>query len=101
MVKEATLPTVVAREAPLAGEGIAVGCVSVGPTFHHEVLPMTTVRLLKGDATSPQARGVKIIAHICNDLGNWGKGFVLAISARWPEPEKAYQQWHRSRAEND
>src|SRR5262249_2982042 len=52
-------------------------------------------------ATAPQASGVKIIAHVCNDRGNWGKGFVLAISGRWPEPERAYRQWHRSRAAND
>jgi O-acetyl-ADP-ribose deacetylase (regulator of RNase III) len=59
------------------------------------------LRIIKGDATSPQAKGPKIIAHICNDLGGWGKGFVLAISRRWPEPEAAYRQWHRERATND
>jgi O-acetyl-ADP-ribose deacetylase (regulator of RNase III) len=26
---------------------------------------------------------------------------VLAVSARWPEPERAYREWHRGRAEND
>ncbi len=41
---------------------------------------MTTIQYLKGDATSPQAKGTKIIAHICNDIGGWGKGFVLAVS---------------------
>lgn len=51
---------------------------------------MKEINYLKGDATSPQARGIKIIAHICNDLGGWGKGFVMAISKRWAEPEKAY-----------
>lgn len=62
---------------------------------------MTDLRILKGDATSPQAKGVKIIAHICNDRGGWGKGFVVAVSRRWPQPEKAYRAWHRDRAEND
>jgi O-acetyl-ADP-ribose deacetylase (regulator of RNase III) len=62
------------------------------------VLPL---RIINGDATSPQAQGPKIIVHICNDLGGWGKGFVLAISRRWPEPERAYRQWHRERAGND
>lgn len=56
---------------------------------------------LKGDATSPQASGIKIIAHICNDLGGWGKGFVLAISKRWAEPENEYRLWHRERAQNN
>ncbi|MDU1892957.1 MAG: macro domain-containing protein [Dysgonomonas sp.] len=62
---------------------------------------MSTIKYLKGDATSPQASGIKIIAHISNDIGGWGKGFVLAISKRWPEPEKAFRQWHRERAKND
>ncbi len=56
---------------------------------------------VRGDATSPQGEGVKIIAHVCNDLGGWGKGFVLALSRRWPEPEAAYRRWHRERAGND
>ncbi|MFB8004093.1 macro domain-containing protein [Nocardia sp. NPDC056000] len=62
---------------------------------------MRTLRVIKGDATSPQAKGPKIIAHVCNDLGGWGKGFVLSISKRWPEPERAYREWHRGRARND
>lgn len=62
---------------------------------------MKEIIYLKGDATSPQASGIKIIAHICNDIGGWGKGFVLAISKRWPEPEKSYREWHRNRAKND
>lgn len=62
---------------------------------------MLTVRFVKGDATSPQAKGPKLIVHICNDLGGWGKGFVLAISKRWSEPEKAYREWHRGHAGND
>ncbi len=62
---------------------------------------MDKILYLKGDATSPQAKGVKIIAHICNNIGGWGKGFVLAISKRWPEPEKSYRKWHRERSQND
>jgi O-acetyl-ADP-ribose deacetylase (regulator of RNase III) len=62
---------------------------------------MSEIIYLKGDATSPQAKGNKIICHVCNDLGRWGKGFVLAISSRWLAPEKAYRQWHRERANND
>ncbi|WP_442266375.1 macro domain-containing protein [Tenacibaculum sp. ZS6-P6] len=62
---------------------------------------MKEIKYIKGDATSPQAKGVKIIAHICNDLGGWGKGFVLAISKRWKEPETSYRKWHRERSEND
>jgi O-acetyl-ADP-ribose deacetylase (regulator of RNase III) len=47
---------------------------------------------VKGDATHPKAEGTKILVHICNDIGKWGKGFVLAISKRWPSPESIYKQ---------
>lgn len=46
---------------------------------------------LKGDATAPTGGGKKIIVHICNDLGMWGKGFVMAISKRWRIPEQVYK----------
>lgn len=62
---------------------------------------MTPLTIIKGDATSPQAKGPKVIAHICNDLGGWGKGFVLAISKRWPQPERDFRDWHRGRTAND
>jgi O-acetyl-ADP-ribose deacetylase (regulator of RNase III) len=61
----------------------------------------TGIEYVRGDATTPLGKGPKVIAHVCNDLGGWGKGFVLAISRRWPEPEAAYRRWHRERAEND
>lgn len=53
---------------------------------------MKKIIYLKGDATNPQTEGNKIIAHICNDLGGWGKGFVLAISRRWKKPENEYRK---------
>jgi O-acetyl-ADP-ribose deacetylase (regulator of RNase III) len=53
---------------------------------------MSSVHYVAGDATQPQGEGPKIIAHICNDVGAWGAGFVLAISRRWPEPEKQYRK---------
>ncbi|WTW93384.1 Appr-1-p processing protein [Streptomycetaceae bacterium NBC_01309] len=59
------------------------------------------VTYLKGDATAPQGKGVKIIAHVCNDAGGWGKGFVLAVSRRWKEPEAAFRLWYRGRSGND
>lgn len=52
------------------------------------------IHYLTGDATDPQGTGNKIIAHVCNDVGGWGRGFVLAISKRWKEPELMYRHWH-------
>ncbi|MFE4212962.1 macro domain-containing protein [Streptomyces sp. NPDC056844] len=62
---------------------------------------MPGITYVRGDATSPQGKGVKLIVHVCNDLGGWGKGFVLAVSRRWPGPEAAYRRRHRERAGND
>ncbi|WP_034272270.1 macro domain-containing protein [Actinospica robiniae] len=59
---------------------------------------LTGITYLKGDATSPHGKGRKLIAHVCNDAGGWGKGFVLAVSKRWPKPEQEYRRWHRDRA---
>lgn len=50
------------------------------------------IKYLQGDATCPIGPGFKYIVHICNDIGAWGKGFVLAISKRWSEPEKEYRR---------
>ncbi|MFC9956543.1 macro domain-containing protein [Streptomyces nigra] len=62
---------------------------------------MSEITHVRGDATVPSVKGVKVIAHVCNDIGGWGKGFVLAVSRRWPEPEESYRAWHRERASND
>ena len=51
------------------------------------------ITYLTGDATAPIGEDPAIIAHVCNDAGGWGRGFVMAISARWPEPEADYRAW--------
>lgn len=50
-----------------------------------------------GDATTPENKGNKIIVHVCNDIGAWGKGFVMAISKRWKEPERSYRDWFKTK----
>jgi len=54
-----------------------------------------------GDATAPQADDAAVIAHVCNDIGGWGRGFVVALSNRWPAPERQYRQWYAERDTND
>jgi len=51
------------------------------------------IKYLTGDATAPVGEGNKIIVHVCNDIGGWGRGFVLALSKRWPTPESSYRAW--------
>lgn len=43
-----------------------------------------------GDATQPMLLPA-IICHVCNDVGSWGRGFVLAISKKWKEPEAEFR----------
>lgn len=52
---------------------------------------MKDIIYLKGDATNPIGTGHKVIAHVCNNKGGWGKGFVKSISKKWKEPEEYYR----------
>jgi O-acetyl-ADP-ribose deacetylase (regulator of RNase III) len=58
---------------------------------------MANIRYLKGDATAPQGEGGKLLVHSCNDIGSWGRGFVLALSKRWPRPEQEYRRWFKEK----
>jgi O-acetyl-ADP-ribose deacetylase (regulator of RNase III) len=51
------------------------------------------IRYLKGDATYPENPLDEniIIPHICNNIGAWGAGFVVALSKRWEQPEALYR----------
>jgi len=60
---------------------------------------MSTLAYMAGDATAPAGSGSKIIAHVCNDAGGWGRGFAAALSHRWPEAEAAYRSWYRAGAD--
>ena len=53
---------------------------------------MAELHYLIGDATEPIKRPA-MIAHCCNSIGGWGRGFVLALSAKFPEAEKKYREW--------
>ena len=57
---------------------------------------MTQINYITGDATCPTGSGPKIIVHICNDIGGWGRGFVLALSKKWKAPEQSYRSWYKS-----
>lgn len=56
------------------------------------------IEYLIGDATAPANAGMKIIVHVCNDIGGWGRGFVLALSKKWPQPEAEYRRWYQDKA---
>lgn len=37
----------------------------------------------------------RLLVHVCNDIGAWGGGFVLAISKHWEEPESRYRKFSK------
>jgi O-acetyl-ADP-ribose deacetylase (regulator of RNase III) len=47
-----------------------------------------------GNAAEP-LKEATIIAHVANNLGKWGKGFVLALSKAYPSAEKEYKKWFK------
>ncbi len=53
-----------------------------------------TINYCLGDATEPVGGGSKVIAHVCNDEGKWGAGFVLALSKKFPNVEAEYRKLH-------
>ncbi|MDD5649398.1 MAG: macro domain-containing protein [Candidatus Nanoarchaeia archaeon] len=55
------------------------------------------IHYLSGDATQPIKTPAYII-HICNNLGGWGAGFVLAVTKRFGKgPESSYRLWFQSK----
>jgi O-acetyl-ADP-ribose deacetylase (regulator of RNase III) len=45
-----------------------------------------------GDATEPCVKPA-LICHVCNSVGAWGSGFVVALSKKNKAPEAAYRKW--------
>ena len=50
--------------------------------------------VVKGDATKPQTEDHRVlVAHVCNDVGAFGAGFVLAVTKAWGQgPEHKYKE---------
>lgn len=57
------------------------------------------ITYINGDAAYPNTEEPNIIhfiAHVCNNRGAWGAGFVLAVSKRWPAAEHSYRSVHKN-----
>jgi hypothetical protein len=55
---------------------------------------MKTITYIRGDATKPNRQSddeTIHIAHVCNDIGAWGKGFVVPLGKRWPISKSSYR----------
>lgn len=55
------------------------------------------ISYIDGDATYPQGNDPKILAHVCNDRGGFGKGFALAVGNRWPGVKRYFKAWYSSK----
>ena len=54
---------------------------------------MPIIKYLKGDATSPitiEPNAPIIIAHVCNNTGSWGAGFVIPLGDKYPKAKNNY-----------
>jgi O-acetyl-ADP-ribose deacetylase (regulator of RNase III) len=54
------------------------------------------IQFVTGDATAPIGSGPRVIAHVVNTEGGWGRGFVVAVSKRWARPEQIYRSAFRA-----
>lgn len=61
--------------------------------------PIDTIKFENTTTTTPETKETeenekefKVIIHVCNDINRWGKGFVLAVSKKWPEAAKVYHK---------
>lgn len=55
---------------------------------------MGKIQYVKGDLFEgvKNSTGDVVIAHICNDSGGWGRGFVLELSKHFPVAEEVYRE---------
>lgn len=50
------------------------------------------IQYITGNALEPIGDKVnKIIAHVCNDQGKWGSGFVVPLGKKFPLAEESYR----------
>ncbi len=53
------------------------------------------IKYIKGDVTCPEETGgVRVIVHVCNDVGGWGpegRSVADAIGKKWPEAKAEYK----------
>ncbi|WP_230679619.1 hypothetical protein, partial [Streptococcus pneumoniae] len=46
-------------------------------------------------AGAMRRRNPIVIPHVCNDIGAWGKGFVVGLGVTYPITKESYLAWHR------
>lgn len=94
-VEERIIPSSDKNDPAYNGFSLSIDTKSLNEDFKQ--IDLTPIKLVKGDATDPNGNGTKIIVHICNDVGGWGKDFVMAISKKWKQPEAEYRNWYKNK----
>jgi hypothetical protein len=56
---------------------------------------------VKCDATSPQAKGPKLVDHVRNDIGGWATASCWPYLVGGPSRNVDSRAWHRGRVGND
>ena len=61
---------------------------------------MKSIKYIIGDATKPEigCSGIHIIAHCCNDIGQFGAGFVVPLERRYMGLKQAYKSYIQNTA---
>lgn len=53
-----------------------------------------SLQYVVGDALNPrEGNRLKIIAHVVNNVGGWGAGFVVPLGNKYPAAREDYRQW--------
>lgn len=64
-----------------------------------------TIEYIEGDLfnglTKLRDTGTVVIAHVCNDKGVMGAGFVMPLERAYPHAKRAYQEWYRGKEIKD
>lgn len=64
------------------------------PTVDVSVSDQPGIAFVTGDATQPQGRGPRLIAHVVNDrTPNWGGAFARALRDEYPVAQEQFRQW--------
>lgn len=54
---------------------------------------MTRINYRKGDVLTTDVNRARILAHVVNSLGGFGKGFAANLARKHPAVKKEYQGW--------
>lgn len=56
---------------------------------------MTSLHHIIGNVLEPIKKPAMII-HVCNDVGGFGKGFVVPLANKYPQTKLEYLKWYKS-----